>query len=152
MQVLKYKRFVSEKLGITPMSKERLKKESDLLHIDNFWKGKEVVGCASFTRNLMNAGFSRECWENIGAALVDTKRKFISWEKLPMDMQAERHKQYLGKKKKIRKSRALAALYVALDKYSKNNEYARIIRDYADNVQTDLYIDNDLLVKLLYNE
>ena len=65
MRILDYKRFVSEKLDIAPVSKERLKKESNLLHIDNFWKGKKVCSELSYVLNVRRHGFSNECWVGI---------------------------------------------------------------------------------------
>lgn len=156
MQVLNYKRFVSEKLGITPMSKERLKRESDLLHIDNFWKGrdfwkgKKLCDEFSFVMNVRKCGFSQECWVDMNKAIDDTEKRFGSWEKLSMAEQLKKHKQRA--EKKMKKVKIFATLYVALKRYSKKDVYFGVIRDYADRVQEDLYCGDDLLLKLYYTK
>jgi hypothetical protein len=150
MQVLEYRRFVSEKLDITPMSKERLKKEANLLHIDNFWKGRKVCERLSFVINVRTQGFSQECWVNMDVAIAETEKRFVSWEKLPIAEQLKKHEQRVGKK--MKKVKILATLYVALERYSKKEVYFGIIRKYADRVQEDLFCGDDLLLKLYYTK
>ena len=90
MKVLSYRGFVSEKLNIRPVSKDRLNKMGDVLGKKYFWTGKRTVGEEQVVFNIMKLGFSKECWLNFSKACDDTSKRFDSWDKLSMAEQLKK--------------------------------------------------------------
>ena len=150
MQVLKYKRFVSEKLNIQPVSKDRLNKMGDVLGKKYFWTGKRTVGEEQVVFNIMKLGFSKECWFNFSKACDDTRDRFDSWEKLSMAEQLKKHK--TRSKQKLTKAKVFATLWAAFVYYKSDPKYDTVIEDYIARVKEDFDLDDKQLEKIYFGK
>lgn len=150
MKLLSYSGFVSEKLNIQPVSKDRLNKMGNVLDKKYFWSGKRTVGEEQVVLNIMKLGFSKECWLNFSKACNDTSERFDSWEKLSMAEQLKKHK--TRSKQKLTKAKVFATLLAAFVYYKSDPKYYTVIEDYIARVKEDFDLNDKQLEKIYFGK
>ena len=148
MKILKYKDFVNEKLNIQPVSKERLGKMGKSIPKIN--KGElpidNLADVDILYHNFEARGIDLDT--NLRKLYTHTLERFNDWEKLPFSEQRKKHLQRADKK--MTKSKVVATLYAALERYGNKPEFSTVIDKYIERVMRECNLDKSDIIDLYF--
>lgn len=154
MDLLGYDEFVNERLDIQPLSKERLKKESDALNqsfdFSGLHKNTLVEHSVALRKRFKTLkGILIHGDEHIAhKAYSDIKSRFGDWQYYSMRSELAEHVKY--SKNPMTKLEVAMCLWVAFKMFLGDEGYEPIIECHADRVKNEFGITNKDIIDIYF--
>lgn len=148
MKILKYRDFVNEKLNIKPISKDRLGEIGKSIPKIN--KGELPIDNLATVDMLLHNFDARgiDLDKNLYKLYTHTLERFDDWDKLPFSEERKKHLQRADKK--MTKSKVVATLYAALERYGNRPEYSTVIDKYIERVMKECNLNKSDIIDLYF--